>query len=67
MVQGRPHTQKRFAGGSAQDFESFLTQFEKVTNLEGVTDQMKFSELTHWVTGSASLVVSQSENEQDST
>ena len=67
MVQGRPRPEKRFAGGNAQDLESFLTQFEKVTNLEGVTDQMRFSELQHWVSGPASLVVSQYENEQDST
>ena len=67
MVQGRPRPEKRFSGGNAQDLESFMTQFEKVTNLEGVTDQMKFSELQHWTSGPASLVVSQYENEQDST
>ena len=67
MVQGRPIAQKRFAGGNAQDLESFMTQFEKVTDREGVTDDMKFIELKHWTTGSASIVVSQYENEKDST
>ena len=67
IVQSRPPAQKRFSGGTAQDFETFMTQFEKAMKVDGVTDQMRFCELKYWVTGSASLVVTQYENEQDST
>ena len=67
MVQNRPLAQKRFAGGSAQDLESFMTQFNKATNQEGVTDEMKFQELKFWTTGAAGLVVAQYETEEDST
>ena len=67
ITQSRPPAQKRFSGGTAQDFEAFITQFEKAMKVDGVTDHMRFLELKHWVTGSASLVVTQYENEQDST
>ena len=67
VVQSRPPAQKRFSGGNAQDFETFVNQFNKATKVEGVTDQMRFLELKHWVSGPASLVVTQYENEQNST
>ena len=67
MVQGRPPAQKRFAGGSADDLETFLNQFEKNSERLGVTDDMRFSELKFWTTGAAALVVSQYENLRDST
>ena len=67
VVQSRPPAQKRFSGGNAQDFETFVNQFNKSTKVEGVTDQMRFLELKHWVNGPASLVVAQYENEPNST
>ena len=65
VVSGRPA--QKFSGARGQDCESFLNQFNKVVNIDGVTDDMKFRELQHWVVGTAATVVSQYENDPDST
>ena len=65
MIQGRPPKENRFTGDDSQDFESFMTQFEAVTSLDGVTDQMIFSELKFWVHGNAKIAVTQYDNEKD--
>ena len=67
MVQGRPPKDKRFTGATGSDFDSFWNQFQTVTSLEGITDQMRFLELKHWVAGTAAVVLSQYENETDFT
>ena len=67
MVQGRPPKEKKFSGSGSLDFETFWNQFQTVTKLEGITDQMRFMELKHWVSGMAGIVVSQYENESDHT
>ena len=65
MIQGRPPKENRFSGDDSQDFESFMTQFEAVTKLDGVTDQMVFSELKFWTHGNAKIAVTQYDNEKD--
>ena len=65
MIQGRPPKENRFSGDDSQDFESFMTQFEQVTTLDGVTAQMTFWELKYWTTGTAKIAVTQYDNEKD--
>ena len=65
MIQGRPTKDKRFSGQKSQDYESFINQFELTTNLEGITDMMKYLELKHWTSGTAYLVVCQYDCEAD--
>ena len=67
MMQGRPPKDRRFSGTDSRDFETFWTQFETITNLEGITDQMRVYELPYWTTGLAAMVVSQYEGEKDCT
>ena len=67
-IQGRPPKDRRFSGQNKnQDFEAFVTQFEKATDLDGITDQIRYMELKHWVSGPAAIIVSQYESEKDSS
>ena len=67
-IQGRPPKDRRFSGQNKnQDFEAFVTQFEKATDLDGITDQIRYMELKHWVSGPAAIIVSQFESEKDSS
>ena len=45
--------------------ETFLKQFERASNHEGITDTMKYQEMKHWVAGSAALIYHQYESETD--
>ena len=65
MIQSQPPKENRFTGDDSQDFESFMTQFELATTLDGVTDQMIFGELKFWVAGNAKIAVTQYDNEKD--
>ena len=65
VIQGRPPREKRFSGEDSIDLESTLNQFELATASEGVTDQMRYLELKHWVSGTAGLIVSAYDNERD--
>ena len=66
IIQRRPAKSDRFAG-KAQDFEAFFTQFEAVTDVDGVNDQIKYAELKHWTVGAANLAVGQFDTEKDSS
>ena len=65
LISSRPPKDKRFSGDDGRDFESFMNQYNLAMKVEGVTDQMRFTELQHWVTGTASLIVCIYENEVD--
>ena len=64
IIQRRPAKNERFSG-KAQDHESFITQFEAVTDVDGVSDLMKLAELKHWTVGAANLAVGQFDTEKD--
>ena len=65
LISARPPKDKRFSGEDGRDFESFMNQYTLAMKVDGVTDQMRFTELQHWVTGTASLIVCTYENEVD--
>ena len=59
MIAGRPPKNAKFSGKSTQDFESHMATFDRVTNLEGITDEMRCLELRHWLEGSPLIILTQ--------
>ena len=59
MIAGRPPKNAKFSGKSTQDFESTMATFDRVTNLEGITDEMRCLELRHWLEGSPLIILTQ--------
>ena len=66
MSQNRPRKDKIFSGNdNSIDFESYLMDFDKVTNVEGATPEMISLELRHWFVGPAGIIVQKYSNEKD--
>ena len=68
MIQSRPPMDRRFSREDTQeDFEAFQNQFVQTTDLEGVTDKMRFGEMKFWTKGTALLIVSSYDRVKDPT
>ena len=66
MTQNRPRKDKIFSGtDNSIDFESYMMDFDKVTNIEGATPEMISLELRHWFVGPAGIIVQKYSNEKD--
>ena len=59
MMMGRPDKEKRFSGKPGEDFESVMATFDRVTNLPGITDDMRCLELGHWLSGNPLIILTQ--------
>ena len=59
MIAGRPGNKSKFSGKPHQDFESVMATFDRVTNLPGITDEMRCLELRHWLEGSPLIILTQ--------
>lgn len=66
LTSQRPSQERRYSGeDNSVDFEATLQLFELVTNIDGVTDRMKFLEIRHYFKGAAAKVVGLYESEKD--
>ena len=66
LTSQRPSQERRYSGeDNAVDFEATLQLFELVTNIDGVTDRMRFLEIRHYFKGAAAKVVGLYESEKD--
>ena len=59
MMMGRPEKEKKFSGKPGEDFESVMATFDRVTNLPGITDDMRCLELGHWLSGNPLIILTQ--------
>ena len=56
LTQRRPKF--KFTGENKKvDFESFIHNFQSLTNIPGADDAMRLSELPHWFCGTAALII----------
>ena len=66
LVQNRPAVENRFSGKDNKiDFEGYLSRFEHITGMKGVTPEMAVLEIRQWFEGPAKVVVDQYCNESD--